>query len=216
LQGVIVNIPEMRLYHFPGGGAVVTYPVGLGRDDWRTPEGTFRIRGKTENPTWVIPESIRAEHIRERNDPRTSIPGGDPENPLGPYRLELTLPLYALHGSNMPWGVGMQVSHGCIRLYNEDIAVLFREVQVGSPGEFLYQPVKAGSRDDDIYVEIHPDIYGLRGDLFEEAIRLISKRGWLDRIDEGRLRRAVAMQSGLPVVVTGTGLRRDEAVEPPW
>ena len=91
-QGVVVNIPEMRLYHFQGG-TLVTYPVGLGRDDWRTPEGTFKIRGKTENPTWVIPESIRAEHIRERDDPRTFIAGGDPENPLGRFRLELTLPL---------------------------------------------------------------------------------------------------------------------------
>jgi L,D-transpeptidase ErfK/SrfK len=200
-QGVIVNIPEMRLYHYQPGGLVVTYPVGLGRDDWRTPEGTFKIRGKTENPTWVIPESIRAEHIRERNDPRTFIAGGDPENPLGHHRLELTLPLYALHGSNMPWGVGMQVSHGCVRLYNEDIAVLFREVPVGSPGEFLYQPVKVGSRNDDIYVEVHPDIYSLRGDLVEEARRLLTKRGWLDRIDESSLRQAVAAQSGLAVVI---------------
>ena len=155
---MIVNIPEMRLYYFQNG-TVVTYPVGLGRDDWRTPEGSFKIRGKTENPTWVIPESIRAEHIRERDDPRTFIAGGDPENPSGLFRLELTLPLYALHGSNMPWGVGMQVSHGCIRLYNEDIAILFREVQVGTPGEFLYQPVKIGERNGEIFIEVHPDIY---------------------------------------------------------
>lgn len=210
-QGIIVNIPEMRLYQFQGGGLVVTYPVGLGRDDWRTPEGTFRIRGKTENPTWVIPESIRAEHIRERNDPRTFIAGGDPENPLGRYRLELTLPLYALHGSNMPWGVGMQVSHGCIRLYNEDIAVLFREVPVGSPGEFLYQPVKVGSREDEIFVEVHPDIYSLRGDLVEEARKQLSKRGWQERIDESRLRKAVADQTGLPVAISNR--RQAEAAE---
>jgi L,D-transpeptidase ErfK/SrfK len=87
-RGVIVNIPEMRLYYFQNG-TVVTYPVGLGRDDWRTPEGSFKIRGKTENPTWVIPESIRAEHIRERDDPRTFIAGGAPENPLGLFCLEL-------------------------------------------------------------------------------------------------------------------------------
>ena len=73
-QGLVVNIPEMRLYYF-NGGTFTTYPVGLGRDDWRTPTGSFKVRGKTENPTWVIPESIREEHIRERGDPRTSIPG---------------------------------------------------------------------------------------------------------------------------------------------
>lgn len=210
-QGVIVNIPEMRLYHYQGS-VVVTYPVGLGRDDWRTPEGTFKIRGKTENPTWVIPESIRAEHIRERNDPRTSIAGGDPENPLGPYRLELTLPLYALHGSNMPWGVGMQVSHGCIRLYNEDIAVLFREVQVGSPGEFLYQPIKVGTRAGQIFVEVHPDIYALRGNLEDEADQILARNGWTDRIDRGRLLRALKDQSGLPTLISREV--RLEATEP--
>ncbi len=199
--GVVVNIPEMRLYHFQDG-SLTTYPVGLGRDDWRTPEGTFKIRGKTENPTWVIPESIRAEHIRERNDPRTFIAGGDPENPLGLFRLELTLPLYALHGSNMPWGVGMQVSHGCIRLYNEDIAILFREARVGSPGEFLYQPVKVGSRDGEIFVEVHPDIYGLRGNLEDNARQILERKGWTDRIDQARLQRAVRDQAGLPMSIS--------------
>jgi len=96
-QGIVVNIPEMRLYYFHGnsheGSFVTTYPVGLGRDDWRTPQGSFRVRGKTENPTWVIPESIRAEHIRERGDDRAMIPGGAPDNPLGFFRLELTMPL---------------------------------------------------------------------------------------------------------------------------
>ncbi len=200
-QGVVVNIPEMRLYHYQGS-VLVTYPVGLGRDDWRTPEGSFKIRGKTERPTWVIPESIRAEHIRERGDPRTFIAGGDPENPLGLFRLELTLPLYALHGSNMPWGVGMQVSHGCIRLYNEDIAILFREVKVGSPGEFLYQPVKVGTRDGEIFIEVHPDIYALRGDLAAEAQQILSRRGLLERVDPERLRRAVKDQTGIPVRIS--------------
>jgi L,D-transpeptidase ErfK/SrfK len=210
-QGVVVNIPEMRLYHFQRG-MLVTYPVGLGRDDWRTPEGSFKIRGKTENPTWVIPESIRAEHIRERNDPRTFIAGGDPENPLGLFRLELTLPLYALHGSNMPWGVGMQVSHGCIRLYNEDIAILFREVQVGSPGEFVYQPVKVGTRNGEIFIEVHPDIYALRGNLGDEAQLLLARRGWTDRIDDDRLRRAIKDQTGLPVMISSPG--QQETAEP--
>jgi L,D-transpeptidase ErfK/SrfK len=213
-QGLVVNIPEMRLYYFHGGGRgaegtlVTTYPVGLGRDDWRTPQGSFRVRGKTENPTWVIPESIRAEHIRERGDDRAMIAGGDPDNPLGLYRLELTLPLYALHGSNMPWGVGMQVSHGCIRLYNEDIAALFREVRVGTPGEFVYQPVKIGIRSGVVYVEVHEDIYGLRTSLEDEAERLLSRHGWTDRIDRARLRQALVDRSGIPVAI-----ERDRTVE---
>lgn len=202
--GLVVNIPEMRLYYFRGSGSrlVTTHPVGLGRDDWRTPQGSFRVRGKTENPTWVIPDSIRAEHIRERGDARASIPGGDPDNPLGAYRLELTLPMYALHGSNMPWGVGMQVSHGCIRLYNEDIAQLFREAPVGTPGEFVYQPVKLGMRDGLIYVEVHPDIYNLRPAPESDAERLLGRHGWADQIDRQRLRKALADQTGLPFMIS--------------
>ena len=93
-----------------------------------------RSRGKTVNPQWNIPESIRKEHIAERGDPRTFIPGGAPDNPLGKYRLELTLPMYGIHGTDIPWGVGMQVSHGCVRLYPEDIERLFPLVPVGTPG----------------------------------------------------------------------------------
>jgi L,D-transpeptidase ErfK/SrfK len=111
----------------------------------------------------------------------------------------------------MPWGVGMQVSHGCIRLYNEDIAVLFREVHVGSPGEFLYQPVKVGSRNGDVYVEVHPDIYSLRGDLVYEAEQILQRRGWLERVDRDRLRKAVQDQTGLPVVVSSVA---GETAEP--
>ena|SRR5438445_461388 len=204
-QGIVVNIPEMRLYYFHGnsheGSFVTTYPVGLGRDDWRTPQGSFRVRGKTENPTWVIPESIRAEHIRERGDDRAMIPGGAPDNPLGFFRLELTMPLYMLHGSNMPWGVGMQVSHGCIRLYNEDIAALFHEVRVGTPGEFVYQPVKVGIRNDVVYVEVQQDIYALRSSLEDEAQSLLARHGWTDRFDSERLRQALADRSGIPVAI---------------
>ena len=203
-HGLVVNIPEMRLYYFRGGASriVTTHPVGLGRDEWRTPQGGFRVRGKTENPTWVIPDSIRAERILDRGDARSSIPGGDPDNPLGVYRLELTLPMYALHGSNMPWGVGMQVSHGCIRLYNEDIAQLFRGVSVGTPGEFIYQPVKLGMRDRLIYVEVHPDIYKLRPNAEDEAERLLGRRGWADQVDRQLLRRALADQTGLPFIIS--------------
>jgi L,D-transpeptidase ErfK/SrfK len=206
-EGVVVNIPEMRLYYFhqgPGDTKIVsTYPVGLGRDDWRTPEGKFKIRGKTENPTWVLPESIKEEHRREGKPAPDSIAGGLPENPLGKHRLELTLPLYAIHGTNIPWGVGMQVSHGCIRLYPEDIARLFPRVRVGTPGQFLYQPVKIGIRDGRVYAEVHKDIYGQVVGPYREALRLIDKFGWRSLVDLRRLERAVIEQSGVPMDISG-------------
>lgn len=214
--GLVLNIPEMRLYHFQDGPhglrQVTTYPVGLGRDEWRTPQGRFKIRAKTERPTWVIPDSIRAERIERDGDARTFIPGGAPDNPLGSYRLSLTLPMYGLHGSNMPWGVGRQVSHGCIRLYEEDVAMLYREVPVGTPGEFLYEPVKVGMRDGLVYVEAHPDFYKLRGDPETETAARLETLGWSDLVDWNLIRKALRDTSGLPVLVSRGG--RDDATAP--
>lgn len=206
-RGIAVNIPEMRLYYFhpPQGGGpqlVSTYPVGLGRDDWRTPSGKFVVRGKTRDPAWVIPESIRKERIREKGYSEKLIPGGHPQNPLGRYRFELSLPMYRIHGTNIPWGVGMQVSHGCIRLYPEDIEQLFPMVPVGTPGEFVYQPVKIGARNGHIYAEVHPDIYSLTPGLFAEARRILRQLGWLNAVDFERLERAVSEQSGVPLDIT--------------
>ena len=208
---IVVNIPEMRLYYLEdapagaGAATVVTFPVGLGRRDWRTPVGTFRVRGKTENPTWVIPESIRRERIAEQGYSERSIPGGSPDNPLGAYRIELTLSSYAIHGTNIPWGVGMQVSHGCVRLYPEDIEQLFPRVAVGEKGAFVYQPVKVGARDGRVFVEVHPDIYTRQPGLYREARALLSKLGWSDWVDPERLKEAVAEQSGVPTDVTRSG-----------
>ncbi|MGH7898195.1 MAG: L,D-transpeptidase family protein [Candidatus Binatia bacterium] len=207
-QGIVVNVPEMRLYYFrPTKGkdnvrTVVTYPVGLGRDDWQTPTGRFKVTEKTVDPTWVIPASIREEHIRERGDPRELIPGGDPENPLGRYRLRLSLPLYGIHGTNIPWGVGMEVSHGCVRLYPEDIERLFSIVPNGSPGEFVYQPVKIGARDGDIYAEVHRDIYETGIDYMTEARNVLRDKGWEDFVDWGRLADALSEKGGTPIRVS--------------
>jgi L,D-transpeptidase ErfK/SrfK len=205
-KGVVVNIPEMRLYYFRPGAAgtviVTTFPVGLGRDDWRTPEGKFRIRGKTVNPTWVLPESIKAEHRRDGKPAPDFIAGGAPDNPLGKYRLELTLPLYGIHGTDIPWGVGMQVSHGCVRLYPEDIERLFPMVPVGTPGDFVYQPVKVGVRDGHVFVEVHKDIYNMTPGPYRETLRFIDKFGLRSRVDFDRVKRAVLEQSGVPMDVT--------------
>lgn len=206
-QGIVVNIPEMRLYYFhPRKGneplRVSTFAVGLGRDDWRTPQGKFRVRGKTKNPTWNIPVSIQKERIAEKGYTEKSIPGGSPDNPLGKYRIELTMPMYTIHGTNIPWGVGMQVSHGCIRLYPEDIEQLFPMVSIGTPGEFIYQPVKIGARGGRIYVEVHKDIYNLMPARYRQARILLDKLGWRDRIDEDRLLDAIEAETGVPVDIT--------------
>lgn len=201
-NGIVLNIPEMRLYYFRDGGRrVMTAPVGLGREDWKTPQGGFRIRGKTVNPTWIIPESIRKERIEEDGSSEYSIAGGHPDNPLGKFRLELTLPSYGIHGSNKEWGVGMLVSHGCLRLYNEDIAALFPLIEVGTPGAFVYQPVKVGLHRGRVLVEVHDDIYGFEPALYKNAMELLGRRGWLQRVDPELLEAAIEARTGVPTDV---------------
>lgn len=215
-EGLVLNIPEMRLYLYqrdaasPGALVVRTYPVGIGRTDRRTPRGRFRIKGKTVNPRWDIPESIRQEHIRERGDRRRFIAGGDPENPLGKYRFELSLPRYAIHGTNVPWGAGMPVSHGCARLYPEDIEQMFPLVDVGTAVEITYQPVKAGVGRGEVWVEAHPDLYGMVASLHHAAIAALRQRG-LPAVGSERLRTAVDDSRGMPIRV---GVQRTTGATP--
>jgi len=213
-RGIVLNIPEMRLYYFPGksGQKIITVPVGLGREDWQTPQGAFRVRGKTVNPAWVIPESIRKERIADNGFSEHVIPGGTPENPLGSYRLELSIPAYGIHGSNKPWGVGMQVSHGCLRLYNEDIATLFQLVDIGTEGVFVYQTVKVGMSRGRVLVEVHEDIYGIEPDLAKTSRGILERRGWTKLVDPEVLDAVVAARSGIPTDVSwvNTVTRPDE------
>ena len=215
-DGIVVNLPEMRLYHYrrsagaPGRVTVNTHPVGLGRDDRRTPRGTFRVRGKTVNPQWNIPPRIRREHIAERGDRRTFIPGGAADNPLGKHRIELANSLYAIHGTNIPWGIGMLVSHGCLRLYPEDIERMFPEVTVGTKVRFVYQPVKAGQRDGAAYLEAHPDVYRHGRSLAADARTALKERGLAGAVDPATLDDALRVPSGVPIEI-----RPAAAIAPP-
>jgi len=200
--GLVVNIPEMRIFYYragPGGRlALRTYPVGLGRTDRRTPRGKFTVTGKTVNPTWVIPELIRREHELERGDARHAIPGGAPDNPLGKYRLELSLRPYSIHGTDIAWGVGMEVSHGCARLYPEDIERLFPMVEKGTPGEFVYQPIKVGRRAGVSYVEVHPDLYKLATPSPRTLADALARAGAAVQPSQAQLVAALEESHGLP------------------
>jgi L,D-transpeptidase ErfK/SrfK len=229
-EGIVVNIPEMRLYYYVpsprsgvGSSSVITYPVGLGRQDWQTPQAEFRVRGKTRNPVWNIPESIKAERIEKNGFTEDSIPGGSPDNPLGLFRIELTLPMYTIHSTNREWGVGMQVSHGCIRLYPEDIEAFFPLVQIGVPGRFVYQPIKIGVREGRVLVEVHEDIYGVAPWPWMLAQDLVKELGLERQVDRERLEAAVEAASGVPTDVShvkwpdfdgGKPVRFDEKGDP--
>jgi L,D-transpeptidase ErfK/SrfK len=221
--GIVLNAPEMRLYYYypspayrwrgkhlvktAADGAslrpsvVYTFPVGLGRYDWKTPMGDFVVRGKTRNPTWVVPQDIYEEHLERDGEAEHVVAGGDPDNPLGLFRLELTLPEYAIHGTNNPWGVGLEVSHGCVRLYPEDIEHLFHKVKVGTPGRIIYEPVKFGWRDGALYVEVHEDLYARYPGLWKHAAQQVERLGLTDKVDMKKLEAAVEAQTGVPTYV---------------
>jgi L,D-transpeptidase ErfK/SrfK len=151
-RGIVVNLAEQRLYYFPArGNTVETFPIGVGVVAGATPVGVTRIVAKEDGPTWVPPPSVRAEEP----DLPASIPPG-PDNPLGAYALRLGWNNYLIHGTNHPFGVGRDVSHGCIRLYPEDIAKLFHEVPVGTTVRVVDQQVKVAWAGDQLMIEVHP------------------------------------------------------------
>jgi L,D-transpeptidase ErfK/SrfK len=207
--GLVLNLPEFRLYYYlapqPGEpGQVSTYPVSIGDVDWRTPLGVTRVVAKVKNPSWYPPASIRAEHARDGGAlPAVVPPGAD--NPLGEFALRLAVSGYLIHGTNKPYGIGMRVTHGCVRLYPEHIARLFRELPVGTPVHIVNQPVKAGWHDGALYLEVHPPLAesASRSDVTAAVRAVIAATASRDaRVDWDAAARAVQERRGLPVAIS--------------
>jgi len=163
-EGIVVNLPEHRLYYFPKPKKgevpqVITFPVSIGKMDWNTPLGKTRIVDKRKNPTWSPPESVRKEHA-ERGDPLPAVVKAGPDNPLGAYamRLGITPGAYLIHGTNNPIAVGMAITHGCIRMYPEDIEALFPLVPVNTPVWLINEPVKVARVNGQVWLEVHPPV----------------------------------------------------------
>lgn len=151
-RGIAINLAERRLYYFDDpSDEVLSLPIGIGREGFTTPLGSTKIVRKKANPIWYPTAATRADSPEL---PKV-VPAG-PENPLGEYALYLGWPTYAIHGTNRPWGVGRQVSRGCIRLYPEDIEFLFGEAAVGTKVTVVNQPVKFAWQNDRLFMEIHP------------------------------------------------------------
>jgi L,D-transpeptidase ErfK/SrfK len=165
-EGVVVSLAEHRLYYYPKPKAgeapvVVTYPISVGKMDWKTPLGLTRIVDKRVRPIWYPPESVRKEHAADGRPLPKAVPPG-PDNPLGEYAMRLGIPggAYLIHGTNRPAGVGMQVTHGCIRMYPEDIEQFFKLVTVNTSVRIVHQPYKMGWRGDQLFMEVHSPLEG--------------------------------------------------------
>jgi L,D-transpeptidase ErfK/SrfK len=211
--GIVVNIPEMRLYYYPNPGksratSVITYPISIGRMDWRTPLGVTRVIQKVKDPVWTPPESIKREHARDGDFLPDVVPAG-PMNPLGKFALKLGVTGYLIHGTGIDkaYGIGMRVTHGCIRMYPEDIAQLFPEVDVGTSVNLVNQPVKLGWSGGSLYIEVHQpldeDTMSYE-QLLDEAMQLITRKTANKSVllNGAALKSALQKPSGIPVVIS--------------
>jgi len=158
-EGVVVNVAAMRIFYYPPHKkgepeTVYTHPLGIGKVGWKTPEGTTKIISRQKDPIWVVPKSVRDEHAEDGEKLPAQVPPG-PDNPLGQYEFRLGWPSYLIHGTNKPYGVGMRSSHGCMRLYPEDIAVFFDLIPIGTKVTVVNQPYLFGWSDGTLYFQAY-------------------------------------------------------------
>lgn len=205
-EGIVINLAELRLYYFPDAHTVMTFPITVGKEGWETPSGETAVHDRRDHPTWYAPESILKE---EPEMPRMVPPG--PMNPLGDYAINLGWPGYRIHGTNVPESIGKWASHGCIRLYPEDIDTLFHTVNVGTPVRILNKPYRLGWQGKQLFLQVTPtlkqayeivdsakltpvDIPAAYGDVQQLA-------GSDAAIDWAAVKKTLAERSGLPVAV---------------
>ena len=194
---IVINLPEYRLYFFPKepGGDVATFPLGIGDEGADTPVGRYKVAMKLISPAWYPPKSIREKNS---NVPSVVLPG--PDNPLGSHALQLSSHGILIHGTNRPWGIGRRSSHGCLRLYPEDIVQLFKLVPKGTDVIIMNQAVKVAAKGERVFVEAHA-YRDQEADVLE-VIDLLESRGLIAKTDGGKLLRALEEGKGLPVDVT--------------
>ncbi|MEH6492463.1 L,D-transpeptidase family protein [Halopseudomonas sp.] len=204
-EGVVINLPEFRMYYFHKGGEIVSsYPVGIGREGWSSPLGQTRILRKQEKPSWYPPKSILEEHAAN-GDPLPAVVPPGPDNPMGPFKMNLAMSGYVIHGTNKKFGIGTRVSHGCFRMRNEDITELFPQVPVGTTVTIVNQPYKLGVINGELYLEVHTplDEHGMPSTLDKQgAIQALlaeqSEKVSGFKLDWEAIRDLVYAESGIP------------------
>lgn len=214
-EGVVLNIAAKRLFYFPADGierdeasneilrqTVLTFPIGIGRVGWQTPLGETSVVSKAKDPTWWVPASVRQEHA-EMGDPLPAVVPPGPDNPLGNRVLKLDIPGYLIHGTNQPFGVGMRVSHGCVRLYPENIEFLYELIDVGEAVSIINEPYLFGQLDGTWYFESHApledDTVPARHRL--DTVLMLAQEKLNDPVAEEHMRTIASAKTGVPVPV---------------
>ena len=231
-EGIVVNLPEHRLYYYPKPKkgekpVVITYPVSISKMDWKTPIGETRVIQKEKHPNWYPPEGVRKEHLAN-GDPLPAVVKAGPDNPLGDYAMRLAAGggTYLIHGTNNPMAVGMAITHGCVRMYPEDVAALFPLIPVGTKVWLINEPVKVAFADGELLMEAHPPVDDEGQNTAEPDLNLLSTK--LDQalgnttaaIHWDFAKEALQAANGIPTVVglqadLDTGPAADPAAPPP-
>lgn len=202
-NGIVVNMAELRLYYFPKDKNVVyTYPVAMGRAGWRTPTTTTSVRGKTKNPTWNVPPSIREHSIDKYGSmlPEKVEPG--PKNPLGKYAIYLKQKGILIHGTNNPASIGKHVSSGCIRMFNSNVGQLFSMVKVGDPVHLVHHHHKIGTDEKgSLHLESHPQVKLEQEKNFHNHVELSTKLSEHEH-DADKVAQSVKESHGMPTDIS--------------
>lgn len=193
-RGLVINVPEMRLYDFTPKGPPEVFAIAIGDEIDPSLHGGFRIGAKKMSPAWHVPASIRAE----KPDLPAVVPPG-PDNPLGDRWMTIGTTSYGIHGTNNNWSIGRTATHGCIRLYNDEMQRLYARIPSGTQLELVYQPVKLGTDGETIYAEAHPDVYGREPDRLAAPLAKLAALGLVEQVDLDALRHVVDEARGVPV-----------------
>jgi L,D-transpeptidase ErfK/SrfK len=201
-DGLLLNIPGHMLYLFERGILTQRFPVGVGRPDWPTPVGFFKIMGKYKNHTWTVPKSIQEEMKREGKVVTEKVPPG-PDNPLGKYWLPLSIAGYGIHATIWPESIGHSTTHGCIRMTTKDIGHLYSHITSGIPITIVYEPLKlAVTSDKKIFLEAYPNTYQKPFSYWDHVNKLALQKGLSGQIDWSKVTQVLNERNGIAEEVT--------------
>ncbi|QMI05599.1 L,D-transpeptidase [Citrobacter sp. RHB25-C09] len=208
-QGIVINVAEMRLYYYPkDSNSVEILPIGIGEAGRETPRNwVTRVERKQEAPSWTPTANTRREYAKRGESLPAFVPPG-PDNPMGLYAIYIGK-LYAIHGTNANFGIGLRVSQGCIRLRNDDIAYLFQNVPVGTRVQIIDQPVKTTTEPDGSrWIEVHEPLSRNRTEYESDKKVPLPitpvMRSFMQGagVDTHRVSEALERRSGMPVKIT--------------
>jgi L,D-transpeptidase ErfK/SrfK len=213
-NGLVINLPELVMYHFVNGAYQRRYSLAVGKPSWPTPTGTFKINEKRKNPIWNVPESIQDEMDEQGLEVVEQVPPG-PNNPLGKFWMGTTASGVGIHATNRPWSVGYYVSHGCIRMLPHEISQLFPQIQVGTPVKIIYRPIKlALTPEGRVYLEAHPDIYQKKIKALEYVQEMAQHYQLADRLDWNKVPAILKAREGVAWEITKGPPRREAPPAP--